>query len=137
MFKSKTKKTRAERAAGTGNIYLEMAKALIIALIITLALVIVFALLIKFLNIPQTGMTVGLQVIKVAGLLAGCIFGFKTKSGGWKKGVIVGLVYVILAFIIFSLLDGKFSFSPMLCLDILLGGVTGLICGVISVNVRK
>jgi len=120
-----------------GKAALEIVKGLTISIAVSLLLVLVFALVIKTANIPNDYITPVNQAIKALSLLTGSLFSFKIKSGGWKKGLVLGVLYIVLAYAIFSLLDGKFKFGMSLLYDFLLGAAMGLICGVIAVNITR
>lgn len=120
-----------------GGIYLEILKGLTIALIISLILILAMALIITFVDVSDTVIAIINQIIKAVSLLVAGIVSFKEKSQGWKKGLILGLVYVVAAFIIFSLMDGKFTFGWNILFDLIAGALMGIVCGVFSVNLRK
>ncbi|MCL2751801.1 MAG: TIGR04086 family membrane protein [Firmicutes bacterium] len=124
-----------EFTSNRGKAALEIVKALTIAIVSSLLLVLVFALLIKAANIPDRAIAPVNQAIKAISLLIGALFSFKIKEGGWKKGLLLGVIYIVAAFLIFSLLDGKFKFDITLLFDFLIGAVMGVICGVIAVNI--
>ena len=56
---------------------------------------------------------------------------------GLMSGLLIGIVYTFLAFIVFSILNGNFEITKVLANDILFGAIIGAICGVIAVNIRK
>ncbi|MDR3318681.1 MAG: TIGR04086 family membrane protein [Clostridiales bacterium] len=116
---------------------LEVVKALAIAIASTLVLILIFALIICLAGIPDGAIMPINQGIKIVSLLLASLLSFKVKKGGWKKGMLLGVIYVAAAFIIFSLIDGAFEFKWSLAIDILLGTVVGIICGIIAVNIRK
>lgn len=116
---------------------LEIVKGITIAMVISLVLVLLFALLIKFANIPTAAIVPVNQGIKAISLLVGAIFSFKTKAGGWRKGLILGIIYVALAYVVFSLLDGTFKFDISLLYDAIMGALMGVVSGVIAVNLGK
>lgn len=58
------------------------------------------------------------------------------KEKGFLKGLIIGLCYTIVAFVIFSILSKNFNFGKSLFNDILFGCISGIICGVIAVNIK-
>lgn len=120
-----------------GNEVFEILKALIIALVMTLALVLTFALIMKWVSVPDAAIAPVNQVIKGLSLLVSELLAIRDGKGGWRKGLITGLCYVLFAFVIFSALDGRFQADITLLYDTLLGGVMGMISGVIAVNVRK
>lgn len=126
----------AAKKTSNGSV-LEIVKALVISLAATLLLILLFSLCITWFEIPEAAIMPVNQVIKALSLLAGCLIGFSSANGGWRKGLITGILYVALAFIIFSILDGVFEFGWSLLIDIALGGIMGLICGIMAVNIRK
>jgi putative membrane protein (TIGR04086 family) len=77
------------------------------------------------------------QVIKSLCILISALITFKLPKNGWIRGILFGILYSFLTFFVFSLLYGEFSFGLSLLNDIALGGVTGLISGIIAVNLRK
>ena len=127
----------AVRAEKKGNVALELITASIIAVLISLILILLGALIIKWLNLSDGWLMPINQVIKAVSLLAGALIAFKDRRKGWLKGLALGVIYVILAFLIFSLIAMTFKIDISLLWDLLLGAGMGLICGVIAVNVRK
>lgn len=120
-----------------GNYFLETIIAVFVALIISLILVVVAAFAIKLFNIPDNAIMIINQIIKGLSILISGLICLKLPSNGWLRGFIVGLVYILLAFVVFSLLSGEFTFGLSLLNDAALGGVSGLISGIIAVNIRK
>ncbi|HEY8423509.1 MAG TPA: TIGR04086 family membrane protein [Clostridia bacterium] len=116
--------------------FLEVLKALTIALIISLVLILLMALIITFVDISDTAIEIINQVIKGVSLLTASIISFKEKSNGWKKGLLLGVIYIIAAFLIFSLMNGKFTFGWNILIDLVAGSIMGLICGIFAVNIK-
>lgn len=116
---------------------LEIIKAIVIAILISLVSILIMAFAIKIFNIPTTIIPIINQVIKGLSILLACLFSLKLPNNGWLRGIFVGILYVIIAFVIFSLLDGKFVFGLNCLNDIAIGSISGLISGIISVNIRK
>ena len=112
-------------------------KGALSALIISLVGILIFAFIIKLTSISDILIKPINQVIKVISILFGCILAFKNKAEKTlSKGLIVGIFYTILAFLLFSTLNGKFEFNISLLLDILFGGAIGLISSIIC-NIFK
>ncbi len=131
------KKEKAKTNPKVGGIYLEILKGLTIALIISLILILAMALVVTFVEVSDLVMAIINQVIKVVALLIACIVSFKEKSQGWKKGLILGVIYMIAAYIIFSLMKGQFAFGWHILFDLIAGAIMGIICGMFAVNLRK
>ncbi|MCL2796522.1 MAG: TIGR04086 family membrane protein [Firmicutes bacterium] len=118
--------------------FFEILKAVIVAVIISLAAILILAFLIKTANIPSDTIPIINQVIKGVSILTACLLCLKLPKNGWLRGLAVGIVYILLAFLIFSLLNSaKFSFGLNLLNDIALGSVSGLLSGIIAGLIRK
>lgn len=115
---------------------IEVAKAVGVAVAFCLVAVLVFAFIIKIAALPSSVITPVNQVIKAAAILLGCIVGLGNDKG-WLKGAIAGLLSVIFAYIIFSLVGGGFKWELTLLLELLFGLVAGVISGVVAVNMHK
>ena len=120
------------------NILLTSLKGSLISVCVSLVAILLFAFIIKL-----TGMSKGLikvinQIIKVLSIFLGTFFILR-KNGqkGLLTGIAVGLLYTIIAFVAFSILNGKFAFDITLLIDIIFGAITGAICGAICVNLKK
>jgi len=122
----------------TKHYTLEVIKAVVIAIVISLAAILLLAVLIRAANIPTEAIPIINQVVKGASILIACLVCLRLPKNGWLRGLIVGLVYIILAFIIFSLLNGaNFSFGLSILNDIALGTVSGLVSGIMATLIRK
>lgn len=113
-------------------------KGTLISLCVSLVLVLVFAFLLKFTNIPDSAIKPINQVIKGVSVFVGVFMGMKKiKELGLVSGLLIGIFYTILAFLVFSILGGYFIFDLTLLTDIVFGAIIGAICGIICVNLKK
>ena len=120
------------------NIILQLTKGTFWALSFALLAILIFAFVIKYTDISSNAIQPINQVIKALSILLGCfVFGKKIKTKGWLWGAVIGILFTILAFIVFSILDGSFVFSVSLLNDILFGAIMGAIAGVICISLRK
>ena len=120
-----------------GSYFFESLVTIFVALIISLILVVVAAFAIKIFNLGDKAIIIINQIIKSLSILIAGLLCLKLPNNGWLRGFIVGVLYVLLAFVVFSLLSGEFCFDLTLLNDLALCGVSGLIVGIIAVNVRK
>ncbi len=119
------------------NYTAEIIKAVVVAVIISLAAILIEALVVKFAGVPTGALPIINQVIKGVSILAACLICLRLPKNGWLRGIIVGLVYIVLAFVLFSLLNGaKFKFGLSILNDIALGAVSGLLSGIIAGVIR-
>lgn len=115
-----------------------VAKGALVAVCVSLVLVLMFAFLLKFTNIPESTIKPVNQVIKGLSILIGVFVGLrKSKELGLVSGLLIGFIYTIVAFVVFSILGGVFAFDLTFLSDILFGAVMGAICGIICVNLKK
>lgn len=130
----KTKKLKL----GNSSSVLTILKGALNALIVSLLSILLFAFIIKLTSISDGLIKPINQVIKVLSIFLGCMFAFK-KDGEKTilKGAIIGVVYTILAFVLFSILNGKFEFSASLIYDLLFSIAIGVICAIICNIFRK
>lgn len=128
----------AEVKERKGNLALSLLKGVIISLCVSLVSVLVFAFLLKFTNISESIITPINQIIKGVSIFLGTFLGLKKeKKMGLISGLLIGMIYTLLAFVVFSALNGSFVFSRTLVTDFCFGGIIGAICGIICVNIKK
>lgn len=128
------KRSAAERDRGY---VFEVVKANIIALIVALIAILFSALAVKLCNFSDETIPVINQVIKSFSIFIGCLFSLKKPNNGWLRGIICGFSFVWLSFFVFSTLDGNFIFGLSLFNDCVLGAASGMLSGIIAVNIRK
>lgn len=113
-------------------------KGSLISVAVSLIGILFFAFIIKLFGITDEFLRPVNQVIKAISILVGILAATKKyKEKGLVLGLTIGLCYTMLAFIVFSALNGTFAIDKTLLNDVLFGGIMGAICGVIAVNVNK
>lgn len=140
MKKSQTK-TRVRTRLKMGKLsdfWTAVIKGSLWAVSISLIAILLFAILIRFTNIPDSFIKPINQVIKVFSILIGVILGAKINPRkGLKMGFFTGVLYSILAYLIFSLLSMSFSFDMTNIIDLIFAGLIGAISGVFAVNITN
>ncbi len=137
-LKYKEQKMEQVKKNENKNIVLSCLKGALISVCVSLICILVFAFFIKLTNMSETLIKPINQVIKVLSILIGVLFVTKKdKQKGLVKGLVIGFLYTILAFVVFSILNGQFKFDVTILIDLVFGLLTGAICGVIGVNVKK
>lgn len=115
----------------------EIVSANIIALIIALIAILLSALAVKLFNVSDGAIPIINQVIKSASIFIGCLVALKKPHSGWLRGIICGLTFVLLSYLVFSALQNNFEIGLSLLNDCALGMVSGMISGIIAVNIRN
>ncbi len=116
---------------------IEIVKAVIIATVASLLCVLLAAFVIKFFNLSSTCVPIINQVIRSLCVLLGCVISLRIPGNGWLRGIITGLAYAAISFVIFSLIGGGFEFDLTLLNNTVNGVVTGFIGGVIAMLIRR
>ena len=108
-------------------------RAVLVSLLFSLLFVLIFALIIRWADLDEKTIVPVNYGIKFLSLILGILLGFKNRKNGILKGVIVGLLFMLLTFLIFSTMNGfkdtKFNWVDLICMPI-----GGAILGVIRVN---
>lgn len=134
----KLKAKKSGLKISNNSLFFNITKGTLTAVCVSLILVLVFAFLLKFTNIPESTIMPVNQVIKGLSVFIGVFVGLKkSKELGLLNGLLIGLFYTIIAFLIFACLGGVFKLDITFLTDILFGGVMGAICGIICVNLKK
>lgn len=105
------------------------------SIIISLILLTIYASLLTATNISETTMVP--VVITIAGisiLIGSSISSFKIKKQGMMNGALVGMIYMILIYILSSILLTGFAINMKSIIMIIVGTIAGMIGGVIGVN---
>ena len=120
------------------KVWLNILKGSLVALSVSLVGILIFAFFIKYVAVPTEAIKPVNQVIKGISLLVGTLVALKkVNQMGLINGLLIGLCYTVIAFLVFSILDGNFEFNKTLVNDLLFGGIIGGICGVIAVNLKR
>lgn len=113
----------------------DVLKSVLISILLSLSFILIFALIVRWASLDSNVIVPVNYAIKILSVLLGTLLGFKNKENGVLKGVISGLVYTLLAFLIFACLDG-FKSVNFNWLDLIFIPLAGGISGVISVNLK-
>ncbi len=125
-------------ASGGKSIWARVLKGTIFALCFSLVFILVFAFLLKFTGIAESLISPINQVIKGVSIFLGVFLALKKeKQQGLVCGLLIGFLFTIFAFLIFSALCGSFVFEKSVVTDMVFGAIIGGICGIIAVNLKK
>ena len=116
------------------NIVFSYFKGLLISTMISLGLVIVLAFSLKWFELSDNFIMPLTLLIKGVSVLVGAIFAVDGRNKGLLKGAGFGVVYVVFALVIFSILAGGFSVGISTFLDLVFASLVGGIVGIVKVN---
>lgn len=109
----------------------------LIAVIASLVLILIFALLIKWFEWGDNiiaPVNIGIKILSIA---IGVLVATRNSGKALAKGAIIGGVYVVFSYVVFSTLLGSFNLSIGNLWDLVFGTVVGGIVGIICNIVHK
>jgi putative membrane protein (TIGR04086 family) len=108
------------------------------ALVVALVFLALYAGSIKVFHISETTIPAVSITAKTLCILSGAWLAVRRHPAkGWLRGGLAGILFVLLAFVIFSAIDGDWSFGWPILSDLLMGAVVGGVGGILFVNFRK
>ena len=116
---------------------LEGIKTVIVAVIVSFFLILACAGISKMFSLSANWVNVMNMIIKALSIVIAVFICFKYSRYGWLRGSICGLIYILLSSVTFGLIAKTPIFDVAFLSDLLLGVVSGMIAGAISVNFRK
>ena len=110
-------------------------KGSLISMIFTVAVILLFALIIKETGVADEVIRPINQVIKILGIMAASFFAIKgIEEKHWLCGAGAGLLYVLISYFVFSLIDGVMGNVELLFYDLLMGVLIGLVFAILIAN---
>lgn len=118
-----------------GDIF-DIVKSLMLAILINLALIVIFAIVVKFTDIPDVVIIPINIIIKCVSIVAGVMFSIKNAERGALKGAIVGILFELVTYIMFGIINSDFSLNLTILIDTIVLFVMGTIAGIVTVNIK-
>lgn len=119
----------------TDNIAIKISKGLIISFIVSLISIFIFAILLAYTNISDSIIPIVIVFLTFVSILIGSIISMrKVSKNGLINGAIIGGTYVVLLYLISSILNTGFTFNVYTVIMIIAGIISGIIGGIIGIN---
>ena len=115
---------------------LESVKAAIAGVVLSILFALLLALVATVAPLGETARQVIAQTLKGLSLAVGCFLFFRSE-GGWKKGLLAGVIFTLLTHLSFSAIGGSFVWSWKMLVDLALGLGVGVLSGIAAVNLKK
>ena len=120
------------------NIFIKILKGSFISIIISIILLVVLALLLAYTAIPENIISYAIIIICVISILVGSFFSsIKIKKKGIVNGGIVGIIYILLLYLLSSLIEKNFALNTYSIVMIIASFFAGCIGGVAGVNMKR
>ena len=112
--------------------FLSILKACLIGLVVTLLGIVLFAIVLKFVDVSSNVIGYINDAIKAISLFVTVLIIKKANNGKLLlKSIVAGVIYAVLTFIIFSILNGQVVFNMSVLYDLLFSIITAIIVSVI------
>ena len=119
----------------TDNIAIKISKGLIISFIVSLISIFIFAILLAYTNISDSIIPIVIVFLTFVSIFIGSIISMrKVSKNGLINGAIIGGTYVLLLYLISSILNTGFTFNIYTVIMIIAGIISGIIGGIIGIN---
>lgn len=113
-------------------------KGSIISILLTLILLTIYSALLSFTNISENTMTPVVFVMTGISILIGSsMSSINIKKQGMLNGGLVGLIYMLFIYTLSSIFLVGFELNLNCILMIIIGIITGMLGGIIGVNLSK
>lgn len=112
-----------------------IAKGVFISFIATIIMCLIFAALLTYTNLSESTITPVIIIITAVSILIGSTIGnYKIQKNGLINGACVGLIYILIIYLISSILNGYFTLNLASVIMIIVAIVFGILGGIIAVN---
>lgn len=119
----------------TDSIFIKISKGLMISFIVSLISIFIFSILLAYTNISDSIIPIVIVFLTFVSILIGSIISMrKVSKNGLINGAIIGGTYVVLLYLISSILNTGFTFNIYTIIMIISGIISGIIGGIVGVN---
>lgn len=115
-----------------------VAKGSIVATLISIVLIFIMSVILTFSNVSETIIPTSVIIISSLSVLAGSILSaIGLNKNGLINGATVGIVYILIIYILSSIMTTEFNINVKSLIMALVSITTGMVGGIIGVNIRK
>lgn len=113
-------------------------KSSIMAMIFTITAILVFALIVKSAGMDVKAIIIINEIIKIAGIIVASFFAAKDpKARTVLAAAFSGLLYILIGFFVFSIIQGSMGDILMMVTDVMMGVIIGFVVGLLVSRVIK
>lgn len=121
--------------ANDNKTLINILKGVGISLIATVIMLIIFSILLTYTNIQESAINPVIMIITAISILIGSSLGnIKIRKNGLINGGIIGGIYIIIIYLISSILNWRFSLNEQSLIMIAVAIIFGILGGIIGVN---
>lgn len=120
---------------GENKSIIHISKGIGISLIFSIIALIIFSIILTYTNIQENVINPVIMIITAISILMGSSIGnMKIRKNGLLNGAIIGAAYIIIIYLISSILNWKFSLNIESIIMITISIIFGILGGIIGVN---
>ena len=119
------------------NNIIKIIKGSIISIVITLLALTIYAAILSYTSVSETTISPVILIITGISILIGsAMSSISIKKQGIINGGLVGLIYILFIYIISSIISVGFSLNMNSIIMIIVAILTGMVGGIIGVNIK-
>ena len=127
----------SENISESGNNIKRIIKGSAFSIVITLIGLLVYSIILSYTSISETTMPATIIIVTAVSILIGStISTANIKKNGIVNGVLVGLIYIAIIYLISSIVTGNFLLNTNSIIMVIASTLTGALGGIIGVNKR-
>lgn len=125
----------SENISENGNNIKKIIKGSVFSIVITIIGLLVYSIILSYTSISETTMPATIIIITAISILIGStISTANIKKNGIVNGVLVGLIYIAIIYLISSIVTGNFLLNTNSIIMVIASVLTGAMGGIIGVN---
>lgn len=114
-----------------------IAKGVLLALISTIVLLIIFSAILTYTGIPESLSSTAIIILSaISILISSQITARKIRKNGILNGGLIGGIYIIVIYLISSIVSGNFGLGLRAVIMIVASIIAGMLGGIIGVNMK-
>ena len=114
-----------------------LGKGLLISFIMTILILLIFSIILSFTNISEKTIVPVIIISTAISILIGSsISNIRIKKNGILNGALIGGGYILILYLLSSILNARFNLNIQSIIMISVGVVFGILGGIIGVNKR-
>lgn len=120
------------------NTIISVIRGIIVSYVITIPVFILFALILTNTEFPEKYISTVVVITTIISVLtAGSASTRGLKSKGWLNGSVIGFVYMLVLYLLGSLIFKNFTIDKYVITMTIIGVLTGAIGGILGINIKK
>lgn len=122
---------------GNTKRFLIIVKSILLSVLLTLILLFVFSIILAYTNISENTIPYGIIFTSALSILISSVLCMlKIKNNGIIYGGIIGMTYMLLIYLLSSIVQTGFELNLFSIIMIIAGCLCGMLGGIIGVNIK-